>query len=111
MNTLEYDNFVAEKWMNGTEDFETQMTIAGFGLAGESGEIAEKLKKWIRGDYHMGLGKQQEVLKELGDILFYISTMARLVDSNLDYVMDLNIQKLTDRQKRTGTLRGDGDNR
>lgn len=81
------------------------------GLVGESGEIADKVKKILRDqDGKMNEADRQELAKELGDVLWYVATVATNLDVPLDNIASANVAKLKDRQKR-GTLRGSGDNR
>mgnify|MGYP000518096132 CR=1 FL=1 len=77
------------------------------GLVGEAGEVAEKIKKLIRDKTKFS---DEEVLKELGDVVFYATALANIYGKGLHEVMELNIKKLDDRLKR-GTLKGSGDNR
>lgn len=77
------------------------------GLVGESGEVAEKVKKYIR---DKNVIDKEELVKELGDVLFYVTALANYIDSDLQDVADKNISKLKDRQKRN-KLHGSGDNR
>jgi NTP pyrophosphatase (non-canonical NTP hydrolase) len=81
------------------------------GLCGESGEVAEKIKKIIR-DYNGDFTKEniKEIEKELGDVLWYISNLATELKLKLDNIASKNIDKLQSRQKR-GKLHGSGDNR
>jgi NTP pyrophosphatase (non-canonical NTP hydrolase) len=48
--------------------------------------------------------------KELGDVLWYISALARDLDIDLDTIAQMNLQKLKDRQERN-QIQGSGDNR
>lgn len=81
------------------------------GLVGESGEIAEKIKKVFRdGDGTITDEKRVELEKELGDVLWYLSQMATELKLDLNKIAKKNIEKLYSRKKR-GTLHGDGDNR
>jgi len=77
------------------------------GLAGEAGEISEKVKKWLRGDKPLD---QDALLKELGDPLWYIASLADDLGYTLQDVVDANVEKLTSRKERN-VLKGDGDNR
>lgn len=77
------------------------------GLAGEAGEVAEKMKKLIRDGSRF---TNEEIMKELGDVVFYATALANFYGGGLREVIDLNIKKLDDRQKR-GKLQGSGDNR
>ena len=75
------------------------------GLCGESGEVAEKIKKHVRD------GKSLNGLKkELGDVLWYIAALAEDLGISLQDIAELNIQKLSDRKERN-VISGDGDNR
>lgn len=81
------------------------------GLCGESGEIAEKVKKIIRDDSGNISDEKRELLKkELGDVLWYISNLASELGLSLDSIAETNIEKLKDRQCRN-VLKGSGDNR
>ena len=50
------------------------------------------------------------VLKELGDVLFYVAALANFYGGSLQTVAEMNIKKLNDRQLR-GVLQGSGDDR
>ncbi len=76
------------------------------GLVGEAGEVAEKIKKVIR-DSHFS---KEEVVKELGDVLFYVTALANHIGSDLQTVANNNLKKLHDRNKRN-KIQGSGDNR
>jgi NTP pyrophosphatase (non-canonical NTP hydrolase) len=81
------------------------------GLAGETGEVLEKIKKIFRDEGgKITDEKRQELAKELGDILWYVATLARELGLSLDEVAQNNINKLFSRMDR-GVLHGDGDNR
>jgi len=81
------------------------------GLCGESGEVAEKVKKLIRDrDGKMDDAWKTELAKELGDVLWYISQIAVEIGTDLESVAQANIAKLRSRMERQ-TLHGDGDNR
>jgi len=81
------------------------------GLAGEAGEVCDKVKKIFRDEGGViEPEKRQEILKELGDVLWYIAAIARDLDADLSSVAAMNLQKLESRQAR-GVLGGSGDNR
>jgi len=81
------------------------------GLAGESGEVADKIKKVIR-DKGGRLDKKtkDEIGKELGDVLWYLTQLATELGLGLEEVAEGNLRKLFSRQKR-GKIKGSGDNR
>ncbi|GLY29364.1 nucleoside triphosphate pyrophosphohydrolase family protein [Kineosporia sp. NBRC 101731] len=81
------------------------------GLVGESGEIAEKFKKWVRDlDSDESRIDRDDLAKELGDVLWYVAVLADYLDLSLDDIAAGNLAKLADRQGR-GVLGGAGDNR
>jgi NTP pyrophosphatase (non-canonical NTP hydrolase) len=85
------------------------LAYAALGLAGEAGEIANKIKKILRGDKTID-ETRKDLRDELGDVLWYISALADNLDLNLSYIAEENIRKLKSRQER-GVLKGSGDNR
>jgi len=78
------------------------------GLVGETGEIAEKIKKAYRDNN----GKMDKDLmkKELGDVLWYLTMLSEKMGFSLDDVAQTNIKKLEDRMNR-GQIHGSGDKR
>ncbi len=81
------------------------------GLAGEAGEVAEKIKKVIRDKGgQVNQETQDEIRKELGDVLWYVSQLATELGLSMDDIAEGNIKKLYDRMDR-GVLGGSGDNR
>lgn len=81
------------------------------GLAGEAGEVAEKIKKVMRDQGGVvSEGTREEIAKELGDVLWYITQLASELDIALEDIAEGNLQKLYDRMDR-GVLSGSGDNR
>lgn len=81
------------------------------GLVGEAGEVAEKFKKIVR-DKQGKITEEdkREIIKELGDVLWYISAIASYLDTPLEELAQKNLDKLFSRRDR-GTARGSGDNR
>lgn len=81
------------------------------GVNGEAGEIAEKLKKIIRDKKGVVSEEDKvELAKEIGDVLWYLSTLAAHLKVSLDDVAAKNLAKLKSRQAR-GVISGSGDNR
>ena len=81
------------------------------GLQGEVGEVSEKIKKLFRDNKgKLTEEKKVEIIKELGDVLWYISQLSTEFDTKFSDVVKANIEKLSSRQER-GKLHGSGDNR
>ncbi len=104
-------------------------------LAGEAGEVAEKVGKAIRDDGFLfsedlttprdaafnaadpwahskwfTAERRLELIKELGDVLWYVAAMSEELGVTLGDVAATNIVKLQDRAAR-GVLGGSGDDR
>lgn len=87
------------------------IAYATLGLCGESGEVAEKVKKILRDDGgKVTEEKREQLKKELGDSLWYIAAICSELKLNLDDVAQTNREKLQSRKER-GVLNGSGDNR
>lgn len=80
-------------------------------LNGEAGEIAEIVFKAFRGTQGIiPAEKADELVKELGDALWYIARISDLLGFKLSEIMEINIAKLQDRQARN-VIHGYGDER
>jgi NTP pyrophosphatase (non-canonical NTP hydrolase) len=81
------------------------------GLAGEAGEVCEKVKKVMRDqDGVFDEAAVAAIKKELGDVLWYVARVAAELGLDLDAVAADNLAKLASRKER-GALGGSGDNR
>lgn len=81
------------------------------GLTSEAGEVADKFKKTIRDDGGViSPARKEEIKKELGDVLWYVSQLATELKLSLDDIAESNIAKLYSRLAR-GKLSGSGDER
>lgn len=80
-------------------------------VAGEAGEILEHVKKNLRDDGgELSSERREKIIKEMGDVLWYLAVCADRLDVGLDEVAQINLDKLAAR-KENGTLHGDGDDR
>lgn len=81
------------------------------GLTEEAGEVTGKFAKIIRDKKGViTQDDRDEIIKELGDVLWMVSEIAERLDCSLQRVAHVNIEKLTSRLKR-GKINGSGDNR
>ena len=84
-------------------------------LAGESGEVAEKLGKlmrdegWLPGT-PLSEAQRTALTHELGDVLWYVAVLASDLGVDLEAVGAINLDKLASRQRR-GVIGGSGDAR
>jgi len=99
-----YSQFVEDKVFTKGRERLIENTL---GLVGESGEVAEKIKKLFRDKNKFN---DEDVLKELGDVLFYVVALSNIFGGNLKKTMEMNMAKLDDREQR-GKLKGSGDDR
>jgi NTP pyrophosphatase (non-canonical NTP hydrolase) len=80
-------------------------------LNGEAGEVGEKVGKTWRDDNSVITEeKQVALLLELGDVLWYITMLARDLGFLMSEVAQANLDKIHSRLER-GTIKGSGDNR
>lgn len=87
------------------------LTYPVIGLAGEVGELCNKVKKILRDKEGIpGPEQQAAISAELGDCLWYIAEVATQFGLSLDKVAAANVDKLNSRKQR-GKLQGSGDER
>ena len=79
------------------------------GLCSEAGEVAGAHKKFIRGDYDKA-NAISELVKEMGDVLWYLAGLAEEIGYSLQEIAQINIDKLSSRKER-GVIKGKGDQR
>ena len=64
------------------------------GLCGESGEAIDIVKKWLAQGHELD---KEKLVKELGDICWYLAETATALDLSLEDIMAANIEKLKKR--------------
>ena len=74
-----------------SRDVQKTLTNTALGLAGESGEVADIIKKTF---YHGHPLDKEALYKELGDVLWYLAVMADALGYNLDEIAQANVDKL-----------------
>lgn len=92
-------------------DIGNNFVYPSLGVAGEAGEIIEKVKKVLRDkEGELDEASIQEIMIEMGDELWYLANLAEELGVSLDEIAERNLQKLSSRQKRA-KLQGSGDDR
>lgn len=87
------------------------LLYTALGVAGEAGEVANKVKKILRdGGGELTMDKANELAAEVGDVLWYCSALCNEIGCTLEEVAEGNLKKLEDRKTR-GKIKGSGDNR
>ena len=86
-----------------------KVVYPALGLAGEAGEVADKVKKIYRDD-RTDARFLAEIAKEIGDVMWYCAALANDLGFDLQQIAEMNIHKLKSR-KAAGTIVGTGDNR
>ncbi len=105
---------IAEKvhkhiFVEGKEPTKAELKLLEYvhNLVIKAGKVAERIKKHIRDGATIN---EKEIKYELGDVVFYITAIANYFDTNLQEIININVDKLEDRASR-GVLQGSGDNR
>lgn len=78
----------------GFDKKEDMLLNGAIGLAGETGEVADIIKKHI---YHSKYLKIDDLILELGDVMWYIAEIAEAVGTNFNFIFEKNIEKLKER--------------
>ena len=91
-------------------DKQHKILYPALGLAGEAGEVANKVKKLIRDGYEENKDYRKTVAAEIGDVLWYCAVLADDIGCDLETIVNNNIVKLKMRMDR-GVIGGSGDNR
>lgn len=107
MHLIEYQAKALE-----TAIYPQRIIYPTIGLAGEAGEVSDKVKKVLRdkgGDFS-DADTCREIAKEIGDVLWYCAALSHDIGYTLEEVAQMNIEKLHSRKVR-GKLHGNGDNR
>lgn len=114
MNFVDYQKACAKTDLGnvgGRKVLKPEWMYYVLGIGGEAGEFQEKVKKLFR-DYEGVVSDdfRDDIIKELGDILWYMARLCDHLDIPFEDVPKMNVVKLMSRKKRD-MLHGDGDNR
>ncbi len=104
MTLNDYQRLAEQTAVYPGRDSDAGLNYCLLGLGGEVGELLNKQKKVLRGDYGDDvILANKHLIKELGDVLWYASQIALELGTTLDAVAVWNLAKLKKRQD-DGTL-------
>jgi NTP pyrophosphatase (non-canonical NTP hydrolase) len=113
---MDFKDYQIQAYKTAIYPKQIKIVYPAMGLAGEAGEVANKIKKLMRDD-NLGLTtdqvdrqKAEEAADELGDVMWYVAVLAQDLGFGLEDIVQKNLAKLKSRKER-GTLHGSGDNR
>lgn len=95
MHIDKFQEFVNEHWTVQDEPLK-DLFIMSVGLAGETGEMLEHIKKHVRD----GKIDKHELKLEMGDVLHYWFRIAQVYSLDLSDIMDANVKKLKARRAK-----------
>ncbi|MFA6089886.1 MAG: nucleoside triphosphate pyrophosphohydrolase family protein [Candidatus Woesearchaeota archaeon] len=108
MNIDQYQEFTKTTAVYPKEQALSYVTL---GLAGEAGEVANKVKKIIRDNNGVITDQtRKDIASELGDVYWYLARLADELNIKSSEVIISNTTKLTARLVNN-TIKGSGDNR
>jgi len=80
--------------MNKENTGDRMLTNGVMGLCGEAGECCDIVKKYLFQGHPLD---REKLLKELGDVAWYLAVAAAALDTPLEDVLAANIEKLKKR--------------
>lgn len=96
MNLKDYQEEASKTIQSYTKGKDANKLIPFLGLIGEAGSVISELKKSLRdGDTYTSY--DNKLKEELGDVLWYISTIATQYKLSLDEIAQNNLNKIKDR--------------
>lgn len=117
---LDFNTYAKEALKS--KDCPDSIFYGALGLTGEAGEVSDKIKKYWRDILYRSPGLHEDeltlmpgavkegILKEMGDVLWYLAYLADAMKVDLQSVAQGNIQKIQSRVQN-GTIHGEGDDR
>jgi len=99
----DYDDFAYRMNKLDQHNIDVPALLTGaLGLTGESGEVADHVKKIIFHGKDDWEDRREKLKLELGDVMWYVMQMCRALDVSLDEIIQLNIEKLSNRHNQGG---------
>ncbi len=95
MTGNEYQKAALRTAFSGLDSLSYNLLINGvMGLCGESGECVDMVKKYLFQGHELN---REELVKELGDVAWYLAVTAHAIGYPLDTVLEMNVEKLKNR--------------
>lgn len=95
MTINEYQNEAMRTAAGMNHESDEQMLLNGvMGLAGESGECVDMMKKYLFQGHELD---KEHMAKELGDVSWYIALSAHALGYDLETIFQMNVDKLRKR--------------
>lgn len=108
---MDFDTYQACAAETAIYDEKYRLMYPAMGLAGEVGEVLNKVKKIYRDDDgHVTIEQREDLAKEIGDVFWYLAAICTDLDISMREAAKGNVHKLLDRKER-GVIGGSGDNR
>jgi len=76
------------------DNLKLDMLHSAVGISGEAGELLDHMKKAVWQDHQIDVSY---IALELGDVLFYLTSMCNCIGADINEIRKLNIEKLTKR--------------
>ena len=81
-----------------SKDFQTHRVLtAALGLSAESGEFTEIVKKIVFQGKPVNVDNLYHMKRELGDIMWYVAQACMTLDTTIDEIIEMNVEKLEKR--------------
>lgn len=90
MNFNDYQDLAA-KFKKNWDNPDCELAYLGLGVSGEAGEVTDVIKKHFVGSKQIN---PDDLAKELGDVLWYVSQIAQFYGFKLSDIAQINIDKL-----------------
>lgn len=110
---MEFDEYQKKAWTTAKyRNKGNNIYYPTMGLTSEAGEVAGKVKRMMRdqNDDTISYSMCDDIVSELGDVLWYIAAIATEIGYSLEDIAIENITKLFDRKERN-VISGEGDKR
>lgn len=98
---MEFDGYTSfvEAGMSDRVPDEQRLHWALLGLGAEMGEVQEVVEKALRKKGGLDDDDLDKLHDELGDVLWYLTAVAIIIDSDLEGILSSNVYKLQERQR------------